>query len=99
MQDKNADYKGKYNVIGENDGEFMVDVYYRLFVTGNDTIKSTLKNKFVLYRMPYPSEHEFYGTKLKEPALLLLYDPVSKKILNQESVNYSTFAPDSYVIG
>ncbi|ABE52637.1 hypothetical protein [Methanococcoides burtonii] len=94
LQDKNVDYEGKYNVIGENDSEFMMDVYYRLFVMGNDTIKSTLKNQFVLYRMPYPSEHEFNGTKLKEPALLLLYDPVSKKILKQESINYSTFAPD-----
>jgi hypothetical protein len=94
LQDKSIDYKGKYNVIGENDNEFMMDVYYRLFVMGNDTIKSTLKNQFVLYRMPYPSDHEFNGTKLKEPALLLLYDPISKKILKQESINYSTFAPD-----
>lgn len=94
LQDKNIDYKGKYNVIGGNDSEFMMDVYYRLFVMGNDTIKSTLENQFVLYRMPYPSEHEFKGTRLKEPALLLLYDPASKKILKQESINYSTFAPD-----
>lgn len=94
LQDKNIDYKGKYNFIGENDSEFMMDVYYRLFVMGNDTIKSTLKDQFILYRMPYPSNHEFCGTKLKEPALLLLYDPVSKKIIKQESINYSTFAPD-----
>ena len=94
LQDKSVDYDESYNVIGKNDTEFMMDVYFRLFVMGNDTIKSTLKKWFILFRMPYPTNHEFNGIKLKEPALLLLYDPISKKILKQETVNYTTFSPD-----
>lgn len=94
LQDKTVDYNEKYNVIGKNDTEFMMDVYFRLFVMGNETIKSILKKKFVLFRMPYPSNHEFNGIKLKEPVLLLIYNPSSKKILKHESVNYTTFSPD-----
>jgi len=94
LQDKSVDYDERYNVIGKNDTEFMMDVYFRLFVMGNDAIKSILEKQFVLFRMPYPANHEFNGTKLKEPALLLLYDPIYKKILKQETVNYTTFSPD-----
>ena len=94
LQDKTVNYDGKYNVIGKNDIEFLMDVYFRLFVMGNDTVKSTLKKQFVLFRMPYPPDHEFNSIKLKEPTLLLLYDPFSKKILKQETVNYTTFSPD-----
>ncbi|WP_407283109.1 hypothetical protein V7O61_00160 [Methanolobus sp. WCC1] len=94
LQNKSIDYEGKYNIIGKNDSEFMMDVYFRLFVMGNETIKSYLTNKFVLCRMPYPSDHYFEGIELKEPSLLLIYDPTSRKIIKQASINYSTFAPD-----
>ncbi|MGB2842065.1 MAG: hypothetical protein WBC40_06265 [Halobacteriota archaeon] len=93
LQDMTIDYKEGYNTPGTEHRELWMDAYFQLFVLGNETVKEFIKDRFVLLRVPYPSDHIWQGIKLKDPTVVLVYNP-TKKTIKQESMRYNTFSPD-----
>jgi len=93
LQDKTVAYKEGYNAPGNEHTELWIDTYFQLFVLGNETVKEIIKDRFILIRVPYPPDHIWQGIKLKDPTVVLLYNPI-KKTVKQESVRYDTFSPD-----
>jgi len=93
LQDMTVDYKEGYNAPGNEHTELWMDAYFQLFVLGNKTVKKIIKDQFILIRIPYPPDHIWQEIKLKDPTVILLYNPI-KKTIKQESVRYDTFSPD-----
>ncbi len=94
LQDKSIVYEEGYNTPEKEHKELWMDAYFQLFVMGNTSVKEVMKERFVLLRLPYPANHSWNGIHLKDPTVVLLYDPHENKIIKQESIRYTTFAPD-----